>query len=500
MPVSRKGRGKGPPGRCPSRHVERHSGLEQQPRASDVEAKEGSPGSSDDGSVSSSVDEFEQDEEQPRISAKLCMFEFGQNDPKMDSGSRLVRCGLASSMKPDANFHGIVLSTQTEVLVSAADRKVIETVGLAGVNCSWNRIGEVNWDKLRRRGQHRTLPFLIAANTVNYGHPWKLNTAEALAAALVIVGMDADAVSTLRPFAWGKEFFRLNAEALQGYAAAKTCQGVRAYQDAYLARCEAEAVARKAEAVDFPPSSSSDEDEEEGNLTGRAASQPSAPPVEGEDKDLIVHAASRSSAPPVARATTTEASPALPADPQEVPAASLQAVAEVLQAVVQVEDVKPKSTGSPVLGVPCPRSIASQHGQRERAKEESEEKALSSSAGIAAEPAGEQESFGKCKDCGSSSPAELELPEEAPMPREQKAALLAIQAVAPVDFLADVGIAGLSGNALTRLRRSDFEAIWLRFRTAVAPGLREEQRAQVLGVSASVAARKLIGGKGQRRR
>merc|ERR1719265_955038 len=34
----------------------------------------------------------------PRV--HLCLWEFGQNDPKVDSGSRLVRRGIARAMKP----------------------------------------------------------------------------------------------------------------------------------------------------------------------------------------------------------------------------------------------------------------------------------------------------------------------------------------------------------------------------------------------------------------
>ena len=52
----------------------------------------------------------------------------------------------------------------------------------------YNRLDEIPFDKMGKKRNHRYLPFLCAANPVNYGKPYKMNTAEATAACLYIAG------------------------------------------------------------------------------------------------------------------------------------------------------------------------------------------------------------------------------------------------------------------------------------------------------------------------
>jgi hypothetical protein len=116
-------------------------------------------------------DDDDDDGESPRLKQTLRvavrMWEFGQNDPKRDSGSKLVRLGLASTLKVADYFGGIVLNAEAAVVVSPADAALLLDKGVGGVNCSWNRLAEVPSRKLGKPANHRLLPHLLAANSVN---------------------------------------------------------------------------------------------------------------------------------------------------------------------------------------------------------------------------------------------------------------------------------------------------------------------------------------------
>ncbi|CAE7250109.1 unnamed protein product [Symbiodinium pilosum] len=113
-----------------------------------------------------------------------------------------------------------------------------------------------------------------------------------MAAALIIVGLRAEAKRMLRPFSWGEEFLRLNEEAFQVYSEAKNAAALRRAEAALLEKWRDEAAERRAQDLDLPPSeeeeSQSSEDEEV-DAAGNTVPQSQA--------KLSAHATSTSTAP-----------------------------------------------------------------------------------------------------------------------------------------------------------------------------------------------------------
>jgi len=183
----------------------------------DIETEQCGGRMADDGDAG---DEIEYDEavKRTQLNVTIAMWEFGQNDPKRDSGSKLCRLGYAKKLRVGQGFPGIVLSSEASDTLSPADTEIIKTYGIAGINCSWNRLSEIPFGMLGRARLQRKLPLLVAANTVNYGKAFKMNTAEALAASLYIVGLKAEAHVLMEPLSYGSEFLRLNFEALEAYS------------------------------------------------------------------------------------------------------------------------------------------------------------------------------------------------------------------------------------------------------------------------------------------
>lgn len=160
----------------------------------------------------------------------------GDDDPDKCTARRLEREGAVALHRSDRETpYGIVLNPHAEQALSPADRAVGDR--LVALDCSWETAEAAQFTIA---GEHRALPFLVAANPVNFGKPFRLTTAEALAAGLAILGERAAAEALLASFSWGQAFVDMNDEPLGRYADCADSSEVVAVQDEYLAAGESE--------------------------------------------------------------------------------------------------------------------------------------------------------------------------------------------------------------------------------------------------------------------
>eukprot|EP00658_Telonema_sp_P-2_P068992 TRINITY_DN58040_c0_g1_i1.p1 TRINITY_DN58040_c0_g1~~TRINITY_DN58040_c0_g1_i1.p1 ORF type:complete len:264 (-),score=56.06 TRINITY_DN58040_c0_g1_i1:51-842(-) len=129
-------------------------------------------------------------------------------------------------------------STKPAVALSSAQTARVLSprqteAGIGVVDCSWAELDKVPFTRLKM-GHPRLLPFLLAANPVNYGKPFKLNCAEAYAACLYITGFKAEAADVMSKFGYGDSFVKLNKAVLEEYSNCETSEEVVAVQQAYM--------------------------------------------------------------------------------------------------------------------------------------------------------------------------------------------------------------------------------------------------------------------------
>jgi len=171
--------------------------------------------------------------------------DFGQCDSEKCTGKKLERLGLIKNLRVTQKFRGVILSPNGQQAVSKADRSVVQEAGISVVDCSWAKLEEVPFNKIRGKYE-RLLPFLVAANTVNYGKALRLSCAEAIAATLYITGFENEAIELMDKFRWGKSFFNINQEYLDAYSRCKDSKEIVDAQAEFLKRSEDEHTARVA--------------------------------------------------------------------------------------------------------------------------------------------------------------------------------------------------------------------------------------------------------------
>lgn len=141
------------------------------------------------------------------------------------------------------------------------------------------------------------MPFLVAANPVNYGRPLKLSCVEALAATLYITNYKEEAHALLDKFGWGPAFIQINLDLLEAYSQCANSAEIVEVQNTHIAKCEAEQAAKAAGAssskgdgnptrqhrnLDLPPTWS---DEEEAAALAGEDSEENCDNDDGKDSD-----------------------------------------------------------------------------------------------------------------------------------------------------------------------------------------------------------------------
>jgi len=149
---------------------------------------------------------------------RVMIYDYHQDDPRKCTSARLEKLHLVESLRSLQQIprSAIVLDPISNKTLSFEDRSAIDQYGLVGLDCSWNRAETVFEENIR--GEHRRLPTLLAGNPTNYSIRGRLSTAEALSAALMIVGFDKRALQLLAVFKWGETFLTLNRDPLREYA------------------------------------------------------------------------------------------------------------------------------------------------------------------------------------------------------------------------------------------------------------------------------------------
>ncbi|MFP4005199.1 MAG: DUF367 family protein [Candidatus Hadarchaeia archaeon] len=165
---------------------------------------------------------------------KLVAYSSGDCDPRKCTAKKLSKMGkLKIVHKSDELYSGSILLTPfSERALSPPDLRYARRSGITAFDCSWKEINKIN--KLGSGFYERSLPYLVAANPVNYGKPTKLSTAESLSASLYILGMKDQAVDLLEGFKWGHTFFELNKEPLELYSNAGDSAEIVKIQESYI--------------------------------------------------------------------------------------------------------------------------------------------------------------------------------------------------------------------------------------------------------------------------
>lgn len=148
---------------------------------------------------------------------KLYAYHTRQCDPKRCTSLKLHRFNFIKLTFKLRNIpqKAVILNPFSERTLSIEDLDKALNKGIVAIDCSWENIDILL--KIKPKGTSRSLPYLIACNPTNFGTPFKLSTAEALAASLYILGFKEEAEKLLSIFKWGQTFLKINRRLLETY-------------------------------------------------------------------------------------------------------------------------------------------------------------------------------------------------------------------------------------------------------------------------------------------
>ena len=162
---------------------------------------------------------------------KLIIYRLPQCNPKRCTALKMKKFGFAKVVSRLPR-NGILLNPYAKRILSKDDLGHAKKHGLVCLDCSWENAEKI-FLKTKTEFQRR-LPFLLAANPVNYAKPFRLTTLEAFAASLYILGFKKDAEKILRIYSWGEGFLKLNREILDDYEKAKNGKEIMEIEEEFL--------------------------------------------------------------------------------------------------------------------------------------------------------------------------------------------------------------------------------------------------------------------------
>ena len=149
-----------------------------------------------------------------------------EDDPKKCTARKLRRFKLAVFISRIPS-NSVILYSDSKVRLSPEDSSYQH---LVAIDVSWENVDNYTFSQYSTR----SLPYMLAANPVNYGKPYKLSTVEAIAASYYILGKKDVAFKLLQKFSWGMQFINLNKNPLDDYSRAKSSNEILEIEKLYF--------------------------------------------------------------------------------------------------------------------------------------------------------------------------------------------------------------------------------------------------------------------------